>query len=41
MASNLDSQIAQLLNQAPNFRTSGPNLRRDFGSAHYDRSMID
>ena len=39
MSRNIDSKIAQLLNQAPNLRTAGPDLRRDFGPAHDNRGV--
>jgi len=41
MSSNINSKVAQLLNQSPNFRTAGTNLRREFCSAHDDSSVID
>jgi hypothetical protein len=41
MAGNIDSEIAQSLNQSPNFRTAGANLRCHFRSANHDGSVCD
>src|SRR5271165_5911468 len=40
MASNLDTQAAQLLNQAPDFGTIGRDFLRDLGSAHHDGGVL-
>jgi hypothetical protein len=34
MTRNVDSKLAQLLNQSPNFGTAGPNLGSYFGSTN-------
>jgi hypothetical protein len=34
MSGNINSKIAQLLHQPPNFRTAGADLGSDFRSAH-------
>jgi hypothetical protein len=41
MASDIDSKVAQLLNQTPDFRAAGADLRRDFRSAYNHGGMID
>jgi hypothetical protein len=41
MASDIDSKITELLNQAPNFGTVGANLGSNFRSADHDSGMID
>src|ERR1700677_1101060 len=41
MASDIDSKITELLNQAPNFGTVGANLGSNFRSADHASGMID
>src|SRR5579863_5750167 len=41
MPGNINSQIAQLLNQTPNLRATCAYLRCDFCSAHDDRGVSD
>ena len=40
MARNVDSQRAQLLDQAPNFRAAGRNLFRNLGAAHHHHRVL-
>jgi len=41
MTGNIDSKLAQLLNQSPHFGSATPDLICYFGSAHDDRGMRD